>query len=143
MAKRTEALVTGSLSLKPQGAFVYRVYDWAGRLVYIGMTSDLCRRMSTHRADSFWWPNAAQIEWEEYGERDAAARRESQLIAELDPPQNTHFRRRALRPLHNIDGNDGELIPLPPADENQLPDEIRDRLFMERVRTMQAKRESV
>lgn len=130
MAKRTEAMATGSLNLKPPGAFVYRVYGWREELLYVGVTDDLCRRFAVHRSSSSWWRSAARVEWEEWPHRRAALEEEQRQI-------------RGLRPIHNVIGNDSPIIPLPPVAEDQLPDDVRDRLFMERVRSMQAKRESL
>lgn len=34
---------------------VYRVYDGGDRLLYVGRTSDLPRRIGEHRNDKWWW----------------------------------------------------------------------------------------
>lgn len=34
---------------------VYRAYDCDGRLLYVGRTSDLPRRIKEHRTDRWWW----------------------------------------------------------------------------------------
>lgn len=82
---------TGTLCLKPAGSFAYRAYSWSGRLLYVGVTNDLCQRMAQHRSRSLWRPNAANLEWEEWPDRASALRRESELIVTLRPSENIHM----------------------------------------------------
>lgn len=39
--------------------YLYRLYDQDGALLYIGITSNLRRRRSTHRGQSPWFPQVA------------------------------------------------------------------------------------
>ena len=39
--------------------FIYRLYDKAGVLLYIGITTDPNRRFAAHAADKPWWPEVA------------------------------------------------------------------------------------
>lgn len=81
---------SGSLQLKT-GALVYRVYDRHGALLYIGVTEDICMRMTAHRNDKHWWGHAARVEWDEYPSRLAALNAEGKLIQRHRPPYNKHM----------------------------------------------------
>lgn len=47
-------------------AVVYRVYDAAGSLLYVGSTVDLPARLSTHRREAPWWPAAVRMTREDH-----------------------------------------------------------------------------
>lgn len=78
----------GTLVIKPAGIFVYTVRDWADAIIYIGMTNDICRRMTAHSRNSVWWPDAAGVTWELWPTRPRAAKREAELIKEHRPVWN-------------------------------------------------------
>src|SRR5699024_9013718 len=42
---------------------LYRFYDSAGRLLYVGITMDLSRRLAKHRQRD-WWPDVAEADYE-------------------------------------------------------------------------------
>jgi hypothetical protein len=71
---------------------VYRMYDSAGRLLYIGQSISLAERLGGHRAGSEWWPDVRTIRVEPHADLLAARSAESAAI-------------RAERPIHNRSGS--------------------------------------
>lgn len=86
-----EPLERGDLVIKPAGTFVYVVHDWAGRVLYVGLTDDICQRMASHRTTARWWPNAQRVEWEIWPTRRRAGQREVELIQQHDPAWNVQM----------------------------------------------------
>lgn len=65
---------------------VYRVYDEAGDVIYVGQTSDLKRRTWQHLHST---PGAARVEsFDEYDTKGGAMSVESVLIRAHQPPLN-------------------------------------------------------
>lgn len=101
---------------------VYRCYDAADRLLYIGCTQDLAARMAVHQCDS---PNRAsrelvarlgRLDYEEYPNRASALAAERAAIADEAPLLNTH---------HNL----GRRVrSLPAAERPRLTDDQRGQL---------------
>jgi hypothetical protein len=71
---------------------VYRFYDAAGRLLYIGNTWDLVWRISKHRKYSPFGPLITRTEWDEYPTSWLAEKAEAKAI-------------RTMRPLYNVTHN--------------------------------------
>lgn len=70
---------------------VYRYYDHAGRLIYIGITARGIQRQHEHSQISEWFPHAVTQHLEACPDRDAALRLERELIKAFRPPFNkTH-----------------------------------------------------
>lgn len=70
---------------------VYRYYDHAGRLIYVGITARGIQRQHEHNAFSEWWPLVARQEVEHLASRQEALDRERELIQSCRPPFNrTH-----------------------------------------------------
>jgi len=67
---------------------LYRFYDRAGRLLYIGITGDAATRWSNHSKKQPWWPSVRRIEIEPYATRIEVELAEKAAI-------------RAEKPLHN------------------------------------------
>lgn len=70
---------------------VYRCWDAAGRLLYIGATNSYSQRMSHHRARTSWWPDVVSVSTESHPDRAAALAAELAAIG-------------AERPVHNLRG---------------------------------------
>lgn len=71
--------------------FVYRCYDAADRLLYIGCTVGVEARMSAHdRQGSRWFPEMARYTTEEHPGRDAALAAEREAIRIESPMFNVH-----------------------------------------------------
>lgn len=68
---------------------VYRFFDAAGRLLYVGMTHNPTWRFKFHVRKK-WWPLAVRhtIDW--LPDRAAAAREERRAILEENPLHNQH-----------------------------------------------------
>ena len=70
---------------------VYRAYDAAGDLLYIGSTGNLGQRKSQHKRKADWYPLAASWDTIEYPTRDDAYAAESEAIDTEAPPHNNTF----------------------------------------------------
>ena len=73
---------------------LYRYYDDAGTMIYVGITSRGTVRNAEHAARMEWWPYVASQEVEHYSSRREASEREKGLIREFRPPFNKQ---------HNVD----------------------------------------
>jgi hypothetical protein len=67
---------------------VYRYYDAAGRLLYIGVTGQGHWRTHQHRRAAPWWPSVVRAEFEHFTDGVAAFEHETALIARLAPLHN-------------------------------------------------------
>jgi PHD/YefM family antitoxin component YafN of YafNO toxin-antitoxin module len=67
---------------------VYRHFNAAGRLLYIGMTDEPLRRNEQHAFDKPWWPEVATTKLEWHPTREAAAEAEIAAIKTEDPLYN-------------------------------------------------------
>ena len=67
---------------------VYRYYDDAGALLYVGITNLGLRRNSEHNLSKEWWPFVASQKVDHYDTRKEALRREAHLIRLCHPPFN-------------------------------------------------------
>lgn len=84
----------------PAGSLVYRLYDRQGRLLYVGSSDELGRRLTRHATNALWWRNSERITWERWGSRSDALWAESRAIWNE-------------RPMHNVVGaNTDEPIAL-------------------------------
>lgn len=98
---------------------LYRMYDGSGELLYVGISTNLDRRLGNHVAGKPWWPQVVQITVEHHRNRVLAEIAERNAIATEKPRWNI---------IHNLPG----AKPHPPA-------------FMELVKAwdeMQTERES-
>ena len=59
---------------------VYWLYDAEGRVLYIGCTRQLTRRLTEHSKHQEWWPRIARIEVEGYADKPAAIKAERHAI---------------------------------------------------------------
>ncbi len=95
----TEPIETSSHSAVPRRGgdktYVYLASDELGRLLYVGITSDVYRRMGQHAVASPWYDKMAHVATELYATRRQAAKREQQLVERHDPPHNTMLKKRA------------------------------------------------
>jgi hypothetical protein len=67
---------------------VYRAYDAAGALIYVGMSSNLKSRLRAHRRGSDWWRFHAEIATEVFPTRAAALAAEEEAIRTENPIWN-------------------------------------------------------
>lgn len=83
---------------------LYRFYDAADRLLYVGITSDPADRWARHAAEKPWWPEVARhaVEW--LSSRDAALAAEAAAIVAEEPLHNvmgTPRQREATTAFHH------------------------------------------
>jgi predicted GIY-YIG superfamily endonuclease len=87
------ALAGAVLLLRGERTAVYWLWAVDGRLLYIGMTNDVERRMEQHAADKSWWPQVASrtVRW--YRSRPVAERAEEAAIRRDRPYFNDRHNR--------------------------------------------------
>lgn len=67
---------------------VYVVRTVGGKVLYVGITSDLRARFAVHKHRSRWWDPTSQVTVEAWPTWKAARRREALLIERLRPEHN-------------------------------------------------------
>jgi hypothetical protein len=70
--------------------YVYRCFDDAGRLIYIGSTCNEYSRFTFHRGRTPWWPSVARVKKEEYPTLFEARQAEAKAIAAEQPLHNRY-----------------------------------------------------
>ncbi|WP_051813489.1 GIY-YIG nuclease family protein [Kitasatospora sp. MBT63] len=85
---RREAREARAAALNARRTALYRLFDAAGVLLYVGIASHLPRRFEKHAKDKPWWTDVARKEIEWFDGRSAAESAEEFAIV-------------AERPLHN------------------------------------------
>lgn len=81
-----------------KGRFVlYRFYDDAEELLYVGASADLITRMAQHSQEKPWWGDVADVKVQHFDTFDELVAAESHAI-------------KAEKPLHNVIHND---VPMP------------------------------
>src|SRR6185369_1982919 len=81
---------------------LYRHWDAAGSLLYVGITGNLATRLRGHRQTASWFPKIANITLQHFPDKDTLLAAERRAIAEEDPPYNKrlkvglhyHYRRK-------------------------------------------------
>jgi predicted GIY-YIG superfamily endonuclease len=87
---------------QPTPTTLYRLYDSAGTLLYVGIAGNPGRRFEQHRKDKPWWGEVAEIKVAHYPTRAEAAHAETAAI-------------KTERPRHNIIHNNGRPAYEPPS----------------------------
>lgn len=77
--------------------WVYLFTDADGAAVYVGSTVDIERRAREHATNAPWWAGVDDMVRLGPFDRRAALGIERELIAELDPPANSHGTTRDAR----------------------------------------------
>ncbi|MEV5854664.1 GIY-YIG nuclease family protein [Streptomyces anulatus] len=76
--------------MQPQGrTALYRLYDAADQLLYVGISNNPRLRWASHAADKTWWADVAVREIEWFPERAQAEDEEARLISLLRPLRNS------------------------------------------------------
>lgn len=70
---------------------VYRAYDAAGRLLYVGTTRNLGSRLQTHNTQSWWFGLVDRITTEVYGDTTSAKAAEASAIRAEGPVANVQY----------------------------------------------------
>jgi hypothetical protein len=109
-------------SITPVPTSVYRYYDKAGVLLYVGITSRATTRQQEHNADKEWWAFVARQEVEHLDTRPLASERERELIRQFHPPFNKvhnngwrEVREAYLAAHHLLPDRQGEALSLTDA----------------------------
>lgn len=71
---------------------LYRFRDAAGRLLYVGITTNIDQRFPVHRNEKAWWPDVADVQLEVLPDRKTLEQAEQVAI-------------KTERPLYNVVGN--------------------------------------
>lgn len=66
---------------------VYRAYDAAERLLYVGISMNLDGRLAKHRSAA-WWPAVAEVTVQWFDGREAAKAAEREAISRENPLHN-------------------------------------------------------
>jgi predicted GIY-YIG superfamily endonuclease len=75
---------------------LYRLYDSADALLYVGIAEDPKKRWSEHAADKPWWSNVAQRDVEWFSARELAEAAERVAITSEAPLHNVRHARPQL-----------------------------------------------
>jgi excinuclease UvrABC nuclease subunit len=73
---------------EPVGPTVYRVYDEWDRLIYVGSTKQIAKRLVGHRYMSWWSGLTARVDVEHFDTMDEARAAEMEAIRTEDPAYN-------------------------------------------------------
>ncbi|MEE3066548.1 MAG: type II toxin-antitoxin system prevent-host-death family antitoxin [Actinomycetota bacterium] len=90
---------------------LYRFFNPAGQLLYVGIASNLARRLSQHERDKNWWREVSTVTVEHFESRDELADAEVKAIKSEGPLYNQVVRDDLVRtrePLRS--GPDGGLL---------------------------------
>lgn len=94
--------------------YLYRLYATDGSLLYVGITSNLTRRMSDHRLRQPWWHEVAHTNTTCLPDRTVALRAESRAIRDEDPRYNLagkdYERPPAMRPLQRVSAEEMQAL---------------------------------
>lgn len=84
-------LTGGTCPVDERRTAVYRFYDAAGQLLYVGITFNIGKRFGNHERDAFWWSAQRTVKIAWHDTRVEAAAEEQRAI-------------RVENPLHNVGG---------------------------------------
>lgn len=96
-------MIAVQLAYRPH--VVYRIFGFAGELLYVGISANPFGRLDSHRTKKVWWDQIAFVEFEHFPNRDAALNAEYHAIV-------------AEKPIHNLQARP----PKPPV-EPGVPEE--------------------
>lgn len=77
-------------ALRPH--YVYRCYDASNALVYVGCTNSPRKRLESHKAGSWWWPQVDRVRNIVFPDRDTALAKEREAIRRELPTANVKGR---------------------------------------------------
>lgn len=119
---------------------LYRHFDAAGSLLYVGISLCVVTRLRQHRRDAHWFTEIARIDVEWHPSREAACDAEFAAIRSEKPRHNITHTRSQRRPLaemmrmleangqrHMVDDNGcilAEYMKLTPEDVDALADRM-------------------
>lgn len=65
---------------KDRATWLYKVFNYAGNLLYVGITFNPTQRMKEHRRLSIWWEDKDKMIWQRFETRQEAERAEDWSI---------------------------------------------------------------
>ncbi|WP_328427855.1 hypothetical protein [Streptomyces sp. NBC_00443] len=74
----------------PDDVAVYRLYDAAGALLYVGASKDPVHRWADEHRHTHWWSQVASFDWTWHPSRKAARAIERDLLAAGGGRYNVH-----------------------------------------------------
>lgn len=96
------------IELNNRRTALYRLYDEAGALLYIGISHQPEVRFEQHADQKEWWPLVDRREVEWFGDRLTAATAEAAAIRSEDPEHNgTYSPRRSRKTIRHVIAADG------------------------------------
>lgn len=106
----------------------YIARDIEGRVLYVGQTADVSRRMKDHKSSSAWWPQVESFEVTPVASREEAIREEARLLSELRPPHNVvGGRKRRVLPGERVEAVLTVLVD-GPATTTEIRDRVGNRM---------------
>lgn len=72
--------------------YVYRMYNRQNKLIYVGCTTDLKRRIRQHKRESLWIRKAHRYTFEEYSSKEEGRAAEARIIMDERPWYNTQWK---------------------------------------------------
>lgn len=87
-ARRTSRVRARPMPSLRDGAYLYQFSNAFGQLVYVGITSDITRRLATHRASSPWYREGLGLRIKLFTVRGNARAAEQHLIETFNPGGN-------------------------------------------------------
>ena len=75
---------------EPPPPTVYRCYAAGGKLLYVGKSCNICRRLSDHWSGSEWFQRVHTITLDYYEDAESAENAEVRAISEGCPENNVH-----------------------------------------------------
>lgn len=92
---------------------LYRLYDAAEVLLYVGIAGNPADRWNTHKADQSWWPQVTRKSVEWFDNRIEAAKAEALAIRAENPQMN--------KAIPNLDGQGGFRLASPRPKRSSPP----------------------
>jgi predicted GIY-YIG superfamily endonuclease len=85
---------------------LYRHFDEAGSLLYVGISLSAVNRLSRHSHGSRWFSEIARVEIEKFGTREAAHEAETEAIRRERPKYNVHHVKKPEPVKQNIENTE-------------------------------------
>jgi predicted GIY-YIG superfamily endonuclease len=120
---------------RAQTHILYRFFNTAGRLLYVGITNDAATRIQQHEADKAWFRDVTGCTMEHFPTRDALERAEIHAIQTERPKHN--IAHATIEPIRMRPSNPSAAEPVFGFDANKFQqpgDDPEDLSFLQRPR---------
>lgn len=98
------------LTYSDETTTLYRFYDQAEQLLYVGITNSPSRRFAEHQDGKEWWPTIASVKLEHFPSRQQALDAERAAIVNEKPLRNIQHNANGWQPY--TDGRTADLSPV-------------------------------